>query len=88
MTDYLPTLIAAVGSLVSGYVGVKVALVRYEERIAFTNQRLDKVESRILDLENLGYKWRHDEYAPEISHLWGELLPLKTKVERIERDNG
>lgn len=31
------------------------------------------------------YDWRHKEYAPMIAKLWGDVIPVKTKVERIEK---
>jgi len=82
---WLPTAIALFGSFLSGYFGVRIGMARMEERHIALTARVDKIEKRLDDMDDAGYKWRHDEYAPQISEIWLELRPLKAIVERIER---
>lgn len=82
---WLPTVIAAVGSFISGYFGIRVGMARMEERHIALMERVSKIESRMDAKDLADYHWRHDEYSPMITSIWADLHPLKTIVERLER---
>lgn len=83
--DWVYVVISVSGSFVSAYVGVRTGLARMEERWIAISHRVDELKARLDAKEHQDHRWRHDEYAPEISHIWADLRPLKAIVERMER---
>lgn len=46
--------------------------------------RISKLEQWTKDKEKFDYEFRHNEYAPAITHINSDLLPLMKQVEILE----
>lgn len=81
MEQWAPIVIAVCGSAVSGYLGVKVAMARIEERMAAFLHRLTEIENEIGDRKS-GIRGQLHEHNAALFRLDTRVTAIEEKLRK------